>query len=352
MRCAPSLTRRLPAAAAAIALAAVTLTGLTAAPAHAAGGLRTHLDSFDSYPDLPPGQNLGWIPMVVNESGEDYTDVEVSFDFYEADGELAAVVAIESTQDAIDCEEPDTGRSFVCVIPVLKDEQNFDFELALRDGADRINHGVTTAEAVVRVDGEEMARNTATLDASLPLPGDRITDVKAPKRIWADQVHGDEGAKGAPLSFTVHNTTDEVLTEASLFVKTGAKTGIVPASDNEFCTYDASGTQLGCSMKNLAPGAKRSYEFTLWAADADAWKDAKPGRVDIDISYIHAQHNDAWGHAQAPVKLVKPGGDDVLPKTGASLSTPMTLGATALVLGAGALLVTRRRKTTIGVTSE
>lgn len=336
-------SRRRIAATAAVLATALAVISIPSGPAHAAGGLRTHLDSFSEYPDLPPGQNLGWIPMVVNESGEDYTDVEVSFDLYEADGELPAVVAIESTQDAIDCEEPDTGRSFVCVIPVLQDEQNFDFELALREGADRVNHGVTTAEAVIRVDGEEMARNTATLDASLPLDSDRITNVKAPKRVWADQVLGDEGAKGAKLSFTVHNNTDAVLSNASVFVETGEKTGIVPASADANCTYDASGNQLGCALDDLGPGEKRAYKFTLWAKDADAWKSAEPGKVTIDISYIHNQHNDPWAHAEAPIKLVKPGHDDVLPVTGTDSSTLIATGVGALLLGGAALLAARRR---------
>ncbi|ADD42037.1 LPXTG cell wall anchor domain-containing protein [Stackebrandtia nassauensis] len=338
-----SASHRVIAAAAVTALAALTVGPVTAAPAHAAGGLRTHMDSFDEYPDLPPGQNLGWIVMAVNESGKPYTNVELSIDFHEADGELAAVKAIESTQDAIDCEEPDEGRSFVCVIPELKDEQNFDFELALRDGADRVNHGVTTAEAVMRVDGKEMSRDTATLDASLPLDKDRITDVNAPKQVWSHQVFGDDDADGAELSFTVHNNTDKKLSDASLFVKTDEKTGIVPGTEIADCTYDASGTQLGCYIGELGPGESRQYAFTLWAKDKNAWKHAKPGKVTIDVSYIHNQHNDAWGHAEAPIKLVKPGGDDVLPVTGSSLSTTIAVGAAAILLGVAVLLVVRRR---------
>ncbi|ADD42036.1 LPXTG cell wall anchor domain-containing protein [Stackebrandtia nassauensis] len=351
-----SLLLRFSAMLAATGLATMSVLAVAATPAAADDGFEIWMKGFDEYPG---SDSVDWPVSIVNNTDNDLKNPTLRLSLFEEEDDLSALVL--STDDTA-CEKTDTdaGMDFTCVFPNLaaNSETTIDFTMKLREGADRVNHGLSYATAQLRQpdaeDNPTYAEKMVTLDASLPLDDEgRITDLKAPKQVSSDQVIGGDG-KGEELSFTVVNNDYDMgtLVHANLVVAVDRKTGIVPATELDGCEYSKGRTVLTCPMEGLGAKDKRDYAFTLWARDADAWQNAKPGKVNIDIVIPHGDHEDTWAHADAKTKLVKGNGNGSLPVTGSSLTTPIAVGVAAVVLGVVALLVTRRRKTTGGVTSE
>lgn len=354
MRFAP---RRLTALLTAASLATLTVLTATSAPAHADGGFTIEMQGFDEYPGTG---DIEWPVTLVNDTDRDLVQPTFFLSLFEEEDALSALV-LSTANDACEKNDTDTGMNITCVFPTLaaNSATTIDFTMSLRDGADRVHHGLSYVQSSLRQmqapDRPTYAEKMVTLDAGLPLNDDgRLVDITAPEQVGAEQVLGDNAASGERLSFTVVNDDYDpgTLTGADLVVDVDEQTGIVPTTKLDDCEYSQDDTRLTCPMADLGVEDRRDYTFTLWARSADAWKDAEPGTVNIDVVLAHGDHTDTWAHADTGITLVKGDGDGTLPKTGSALTTPIAVGAAALILGAATLLVTRRRRTTGGVTTE